>query len=549
MNSIHLPIPSGWKYPIELDHTSPEENKVILESGFNVFTFSRSESAGVNNAREKKRIAAEYDAKSKKHEQEKEALLQEWSGKFQQIEQTTKEERNQMETQMKEREKAFLKQIEQANTKAEIANEAKQKIELLANSIRQSETKHIEEAIQSARNADAAELLTLLTERDKFREELRIFTIQASQEKAKQVEQSMLDTQAKIEKAIEKERREFEKERKELKQSLEKQKEELSTERERLHALQIRQSGSATKGQDNEKDFEQIVKHAFGHAPDFKLFPKKYNSGDFNFLWEANKVMIEVKKGYENKAALRGKGGLAKTKDDFLRNSEFHILLFISEDGEIPDHEKPGDIDFGTVDGRPVIYLGNFNQHDNKVAYLQYMILPLMRSLLQMYSQTDSNKADKEEVLQSKLNTIQTLVLRFQSKLKDINKEILAVKRNIDTGFDRLKAQYNSTNADFEYMLKMATEQGYEKEEKAEKTEKAEVDSVAQPAKKKQRLSVLQETPTECKKGRWTLEEEKRLNEALVKFDKTTKQTKIAEYIGTRNADQVSDKLRTFRQK
>ena len=564
MTSIQLvlPVPKSWKYPTELDTTSPEENKSILDAGFNVLKCSKNESAGLNNAYEKARMESEYSLKLKKQDQENMKIVNEIQAKLIQTEKTNQIERERLEKILQERESALQKQIDQANARADVAMEAKYHSEQIAKSIRQSELVHIEEAIQKARNAVANELEQAQKDRETLRNELTNLQVFNTQEKAKLQKQYMDDMIAKMDAM----RKECEKEKKLMKQEAEKNWEELKVERDRLHSLQVRQAGSATKGQDNERDFESLLKYTFGNAADFKLFPKKYNSGDFNFLWESYKIMIEVKKGYSNKNKLRDKDGLPKSKDDFLRNSEYDILLFISEDGEIPDHEKPGDIDFGIVDGRPIIYLGNFAKHENKSYFLQCLILPLMRCLIQVYSRKDQSNEEKNETLQCKLNTIQILALRYQSRLKDINKEMLAVKRNIDTGFDRLKAQYNSIYSDFDYMLKIVSGN-----ERVEIEDEVENDVEIQKETRKRKISTGDESnvekdvesPVENKKrkireetghkghklgrGKWTKEEEERLLEALEKHGKSSNYNAIAEYIGTRNSEQVYDKLRSIR--
>ena len=53
---ISIKIPVSWKIPEMLDLTSPEENKIILESGCHILTTSRNEAAGLNNNDQKIRL-------------------------------------------------------------------------------------------------------------------------------------------------------------------------------------------------------------------------------------------------------------------------------------------------------------------------------------------------------------------------------------------------------------------------------------------------------------------------------------------------------------
>ena len=99
MTSIQLvlPVPKSWKYPTELDTTSPEENKSILDAGFNVLKCSKNESAGLNNAYEKARMESEYSLKLKKQDQENMKIVNEIQAKLIQTEKTNQIERERLE--------------------------------------------------------------------------------------------------------------------------------------------------------------------------------------------------------------------------------------------------------------------------------------------------------------------------------------------------------------------------------------------------------------------------------------------------------------------
>jgi hypothetical protein len=262
--------------------------------------------------------------------------------------------------------------------------------------------------------------------------------------KASEEERKQLADSARLER--EQERLEREQERLERQSMLSKasqDKELLVTEigklRELHTALQLRKSNSSLKGADNEKSFEVILKETFGTAKDFNLLDKRMNSGDFRLVWEGGILMFEVKAGY-TEARLRDKGGIPKSHKDFTSHTECNALIFVSEDTSIPDHSRAGDIDFEWIDGRPVIYIGNFARQLDKVYFINVILIPILRMLLKMSKQDASIDCDVTNKLHQVINEINRAKNLIHERLRLQQNKLNEYARQQESGIKELKS-------------------------------------------------------------------------------------------------------------
>jgi len=397
--TLSLPVPISWQIPDLLSSSSPEENKLIIESGCQILTSSRAESAGLNNKDAQLRL--KRDAESK---------IDEARSKF-------NRELDDLRSKLSEEKMNFQRVLAERDAQIDVLT-----------AFKGSAQSHINEIRQDTRNSLMEEMISL-------KEEIAKIKRSSDEERLRWLDGS-------------KEEREIARlEREKILSSSEKERESLLQQIRELNkastAIQVRKANSSTKGGDNERDFLEIIKNTFGIASDFTLLKKELNAGDHRFDWEGYRIMTENKIGY-TESALRQKEGLPKAIKDFTNNSDCDILLFISEDTVVPDHSKPGDIDFGIIDRRPAIFIGNFAKHEDKVYYINSILMPTMRILLRVYKSNDTSKIDDSERLGDVIHKVQCLKNNYIGKFIEFQKSIKAFERVQASGVDGIKCAANS---------------------------------------------------------------------------------------------------------
>ena len=198
---------------------------------------------------------------------------------------------------------------------------------------------------------------------------------------------------------------------------------------EMLHGIS---TSSSQKGGVYEQKIKHCVINAFGTANKFDILDKQYESGDHVVEWEIYKMMIEDKDKKEIDAE-----DIRKAHRDFTKHSECDILLFISARAHIPKHQRPGDIDIALVDGRPAIYLGNFNDKENKILYLK-SLQPVMRTLIELTKKAAEGHEVLNERLSDKLRSIRQYFIYNEQIINDMVNKAKAAERNIKTSLDEL---------------------------------------------------------------------------------------------------------------
>lgn len=213
---------------------------------------------------------------------------------------------------------------------------------------------------------------------------------------------------------------------------------QLEKERKKNSMIDMRLSNSSLKGKDNEDEFENLLNNTFGTSEHYHYLPKKHHAGDHLIKWEGYMLMFE-NKNVQNKSSLSQDNGLPKAHRDFQNNLECDALIFVSQNTSIPGHSRPGDIDFDNIAGRPIIYIGNFYKHDNKVDYMLSIVMPILRLMLKLYNNVDNDDDEKLDNLNNKMRQIQNLVGDLLKNLKENRNKINKFKREIEDKITELK--------------------------------------------------------------------------------------------------------------
>ena len=215
---------------------------------------------------------------------------------------------------------------------------------------------------------------------------------------------------------------------------------------EMLHGIS---TSSSQKGGVYEQKIKHCVINAFGTANKFDILDKQYESGDHIVEWETYKMMVEDKDKKEIDAE-----DIRKAHRDFTKHSECDILLFISARAHVPKHQRPGDIDIAIVDSRPVIYLGNFNEKENKILYLK-SLQPVIRTLIELTKKAAESPELLNDRLSDKLRSIRQHFIYNEQIINDMVNKAKAAERNIKGSLDEL--MLTITNAQLAFKNSMAS--------------------------------------------------------------------------------------------
>lgn len=393
--TLSLSVPISWKIPELLSSSTPDENKLILDSGCQILTTSRAESAGLNNKDAHLRL--KKDAETRVEE----------------ARYTFTRELDDLRVKLEGEKLQFQRTLAERDAQITILSAFKESSQCHINTIR-----------DDTRNSFIAEMATLKDELSKMKkslEEERVRWLEGSKEER---ETARIERERILSNSV--------KERESLLQ-------QICDLNKSSTSIQLRKANSSTKGGDNEREFLEIIKNTFGIAGDFMLIKKELNAADHRFVWEGYRIMIENKIGY-SESALRQKEGLPKAIKDFTNNTECDILLFISEDTAIPDHSKPGDIDFGIIDRRPAIFIGNFARQEDKISYINSILIPMIRILLRVYKKDEVIPVDDTEKLCDVIHKIQYLKNTYITKFMDFQKTIKGFERAQNSGIDGIKS-------------------------------------------------------------------------------------------------------------
>jgi hypothetical protein len=211
-----------------------------------------------------------------------------------------------------------------------------------------------------------------------------------------------------------------------------------------LHGIS---TSSSQKGGVYEQKIRHCVLHAFGTADKFDILEKKYESGDHVFEWGEYKVMVEDKDKKEIDAE-----DMRKAHRDFTNHSECDAMIFISARAHIPKHQRPGDIDIAIHDGRPVIYLGHFNNKENRILYLQ-SLQPVLRTLIELTKKTADSPDIMNEKLSDKLRSVRQHFVYNETIINELVNKAKAAERNIKGSLDELMLTIVNVQSTFKNSL------------------------------------------------------------------------------------------------
>ena len=255
---------------------------------------------------------------------------------------------------------------------------------------------------------------------------------------------------------------------------------------EMLHGIS---TSSSQKGGVYEQKIKHCVINAFGSANKFDILDKQYESGDHIVEWEAYKMMVEDKDKKEIDAE-----DIRKAHRDFTKHSECDILLFISARAHVPKHQRPGDIDIALVDSRPAIYIGNFNDKENKIIYLK-SLQPVIRTLIELTKKAAESPEVLNERLSDKLRSIRQYFIYNEQIINDMVNKAKAAERNIKTSLDELMLTITNVQSVFKNSMASVVNDEDTSTPVVEETPEAEPEVEPTPLKVTGKRSVPKKKP------------------------------------------------------
>ena len=199
---------------------------------------------------------------------------------------------------------------------------------------------------------------------------------------------------------------------------------QLADQQKRMEILQGRAACSSLKGQTNETEMDDLLTNVFGSAPDYEVLPKQLNGGDHLIRWCGYKLMVEDK-FYTDQVPEKE---VNKAHIDFTRHRDCDALIFISAKSQIRGHQKPGNLDIGLVDGRPVLYIGCMDLNEDKVVYLQ-TLQPVIHELIKLTKKANTDHHDTNEHMAEKIRIIRKQLLYHQKDVQAVHLSALAYAR------------------------------------------------------------------------------------------------------------------------
>ena len=196
-------------------------------------------------------------------------------------------------------------------------------------------------------------------------------------------------------------------------------------------------SGSKTKGNTGENILSSLLRKAYGAVDSSEEFDitcvgEQGYSGDIRMTWKKSLYMWEAK----NYARNVDKDEITKFKRDMEMNKEYHVGIFISMETGIVGHTKAGDIDLDTLqDGRPIIYISNFNRQEDAIYYLQGL-RPLLEVLSRISKELHILSDDASD--QESTNSSEKDKARLH-RLEDVTSVLLILIRNHQVAMNKFK--------------------------------------------------------------------------------------------------------------
>jgi hypothetical protein len=154
---------------------------------------------------------------------------------------------------------------------------------------------------------------------------------------------------------------------------------------------------------------------------DFNLEQKEYYSGDHIFSWCGLKIMWEDK-NYERTIP---KDQVEKAYRDLNYHNECSVLVFVSANSGIKDHENSTGLDVEIYNGKLILFISHFRSHPDPNLYIRGVIQPIIMGykpyLMDNSCFNDTTIASRLKAINSILPTI---LKDFNEREKDIDETI-----------------------------------------------------------------------------------------------------------------------------
>ena len=172
-----------------------------------------------------------------------------------------------------------------------------------------------------------------------------------------------------------------------------------------------RSSNAKTKGNAFEESFRQRLLAAFATSDHFRLEVTGNNgighAGDFIMNWETHKILWETK-DYDKTVP---EEEVKKLRRDLKENKEVSVGIMVSKQSAIAGKHARGDFFTEFVEGKMLVYLGNFDRMSDD-------ILPLVLTLCKVYWQSGQHIEEDD----AKIDTIREIE-RLHKALEEKKKE------------------------------------------------------------------------------------------------------------------------------
>jgi len=432
---LSLLLPSDFTVPKDLKSTTPDENAFIVKAGYHAFLSYDNDKAIHNDKSFQEQLEALKAKLENERLQREEQLKKQHAAELA----AAKSAQASAESAHAASEAALKKQVASAQATAESARAAQ--------AATNASAAQAEAAARKRAQDEAAEQIRRLEqERERVATELKMERERAAAEREKLIlaereerKRAAAEIKAEQEKRIAAEREMREKlveaERNASEriaaQAAEAKKSEadLRLQLDRAKGIKL---NSSLKGAANESMMTDLLSRAFSSG---EFIDKHQNSGDHIFTWEGFKILCEDKAGYEKGLP---KKEIDKAHDDFIRHQDCDLMMLISTNGNIPGHTRPGDVDVGIHDSRPVIYVSNLNDNEDKELFI-LSLQPFIRTLIKQTKKAEQNGSDIKEELEYKIDSLTRELKDYRERVEYNRNSFNRTYRTIISSLDEYK--------------------------------------------------------------------------------------------------------------
>lgn len=223
--------------------------------------------------------------------------------------------------------------------------------------------------------------------------------------------------------------------------------------RKKLEVQAVRNAGSSTKGADAENEIALLLHTSLGMIPGYKMLEHKIRSGDHIVEFDKMTLMFETK----DKATLKKTEDIDKVHRDMENHPECDAVVFISKVSEIPGHQRSSHFDVSTTtDGRPMIWVGKFDEKPDKVAYMQMVHLVVLELVKMARTLDKSSGVELLEFYKGKVATLRRYMKDTSSDLDGIVKQLKEYNSIQSIAFKKMEVEVKTIVAKFKQRLEDA---------------------------------------------------------------------------------------------